>query len=188
MTGALTVGDLVMVNGLLFQLAIPLGFLGTFWRDMSTSAIELQDLYKLLNRQPLVKVGRALRFNPVDVRRGLCSQIIINVSHSTHKSLFNCTSIKVVAGTCIRIPNYIFLYRHLHVAQATPGAPRLHLPTALAPTIVFDNVAFKYDIDKPYILNDMSFEVPSGKKIAIVGGSGSGLVRIVEWLFPHAIQ
>ena len=54
----LTVGDLVMVNTLLFQLSVPLGFLGTFWRDMSQAAIELQDLDKLLSRKPLVYVSR----------------------------------------------------------------------------------------------------------------------------------
>ena len=59
--GVLTVGDLVMVNGLLFQLSVPLGFLGTFWRDMSTSAIELQDLHTLLRREPLVKVSLLVR-------------------------------------------------------------------------------------------------------------------------------
>ena len=56
--GMLTVGDLVMVNTLLFQLSVPLGFLGTFWRDMSQAAIELQDLDKLLSRKPLVYVSR----------------------------------------------------------------------------------------------------------------------------------
>ena len=40
--------------------------------------------------------------------------------------------------------------------------------------MVFDNVRFGYN-DKE-ILKGVSFEVPAGKKIAIVGGSGSGSV------------
>ena len=42
-----------------------------------------------------------------------------------------------------------------------------------APSIVFDNVHFGYEPGFS-ILKGLSFEVPSGKKIAIVGGSGSG--------------
>ena len=48
------------------------------------------------------------------------------------------------------------------------------MPMTSSPSIVFDNVTFKYDADKPNILNGLSFEVPPGQKIAIVGGSGSG--------------
>lgn len=39
--------------------------------------------------------------------------------------------------------------------------------------VIFDNVTFEYLPEKK-ILNGISFEVPAGKKIAIVGGSGSG--------------
>ncbi|KAH3735502.1 hypothetical protein DPMN_042035 [Dreissena polymorpha] len=40
-------------------------------------------------------------------------------------------------------------------------------------TIVFENVSFEY-VKGQKILNNLSFSVPSGKKVAIVGGSGSG--------------
>lgn len=40
-------------------------------------------------------------------------------------------------------------------------------------SIVFDNVTFGY-VDGQQILDKLSFTVPSGKKVAIVGGSGSG--------------
>ena len=41
--------------------------------------------------------------------------------------------------------------------------------------MTFDNVRFGYVEGKP-IFNGLSFTVPAGKKIAIVGGSGSGYV------------
>lgn len=40
-------------------------------------------------------------------------------------------------------------------------------------SITFDNVTFGYE-EGQKILNNLSFTVPSGQKVAIVGGSGSG--------------
>lgn len=40
-------------------------------------------------------------------------------------------------------------------------------------SIIFDNVTFGY-VEGHKILDKLSFTVPSGQKVAIVGGSGSG--------------
>ncbi|XP_072869664.1 iron-sulfur clusters transporter ABCB7, mitochondrial isoform X4 [Chlorocebus sabaeus] len=49
-------------------------------------------------------------------------------------------------------------------------------------TVAFDNVHFEY-IESQKVLSGISFEVPAGKKVAIVGGSGSGKSTIVRLLF-----
>ncbi len=49
-------------------------------------------------------------------------------------------------------------------------------------TIRFKNVSFHYSPDRP-ILKNLSFEVPSGKSVAIVGPSGSGKSTISRLLF-----
>lgn len=40
-------------------------------------------------------------------------------------------------------------------------------------TIRFEDVYFEY-LEGQKVLNGVTFEVPAGKKVAIVGGSGSG--------------
>lgn len=117
--GNMSVGDLVMVNGLLFQLSIPLNFLGSVYREIRQSLVDMKTMFRLLAIEPNIK-------------------------------------------SCV-------------------GAPALHVDSDSA-SILFDNVCFGYSDDHP-VLNNISFSVPAGQKVAIVGGSGSGKSTVVRLLY-----
>ncbi len=63
--------------------------------------------------------------------------------------------------------------------QEVPDAPQLMISNA---SIQFDHVGFGYS-EQRVILNDVSFNVPSGHKVAVVGKSGSGKSTLVRLLF-----
>ncbi|MCK9514900.1 MAG: ABC transporter ATP-binding protein/permease [Ottowia sp.] len=116
--GQLTIGDLVMVNAFMIQLYVPLNFLGTLYRQIKQSLIDLQRMFGLMDQPREVvdaPAARPLRVDgPVDVR--------------------------------------------------------------------FEHVSFGYDADRR-ILDDVSFEIPAGRTVAVVGASGAGKSTLARLLY-----
>jgi len=70
-------------------------------------------------------------------------------------------------------------------AEPTYAAGRARLP-AIRGNITFDHVTFRYRVDGREILHDVSFNVPAGQMVGIVGPSGSGkstFAKLVQRLY-----
>jgi subfamily B ATP-binding cassette protein HlyB/CyaB len=70
-------------------------------------------------------------------------------------------------------------------AEPTYSPGRAQLP-AIRGDIRFDRVSFRYRIDGQEVLRDVSFEVPAGQTVGIVGPSGSGkstVAKLVQRLY-----
>ncbi|KAJ8315031.1 hypothetical protein KUTeg_007181 [Tegillarca granosa] len=143
MAGTMTVGDLVMVNGLLFQLSVPLNWLGSAYREFNRAATDMQQLFNLLSLTPDIKV-RTMTVGDLVMVNGLLFQLSVPLNF---------------LGSA---------YREFNRAATDMQQ-------------MFNILTLTTDIKK--ILNGLSFSVPSGKKVAIVGGSGSGKSTIVRLLF-----
>ena len=115
--GTMTLGDFVLVNAFLIQLAIPLNYLGMVYREVKQALSNLERMFALLDQ-------------PQEVRDAPDAQAL------------------AVRGGQVR----------------------------------FEHVSFGYDVQRG-ILYDVSFSIPPGKTIAVVGTTGAGKSTLARLIY-----
>ena len=88
--GTMTIGDLVLVNGFMLQLYVPLNFLGVIYREIKQAMADMERLFNLISEHaeitdspgamPLVMRGAEVRFEHVDFFYEPARQILFDVS------------------------------------------------------------------------------------------------------------
>ncbi|KAG1722225.1 P-loop containing nucleoside triphosphate hydrolase protein [Suillus paluster] len=101
MKGTMTVGDLVMANQLIFQLSLPLNFLGSIYRELRQNLLDMEVLFNIqtenapakdkVDAKPLALKGGSIRFENV------------NFGYHPDRPIFRNLSFTVPAGKKVAI-------------------------------------------------------------------------------------
>ena len=93
--GKMTVGDFVMVNAYMLQITMPLNFLGTIYREIRQSIVDMSEMFQLLEHQievldnpkakDLVITEGVIEFKNVGFNYEKERQILNNISFSVKK-------------------------------------------------------------------------------------------------------
>ncbi len=103
----MTIGDLVMVNQLIFQLSLPLNFLGTIYREMRQNLLDMEILVNLVSKNQPAKdspTAKPLTFLPQHQGGGGSIRFEnVNFGYHPDRPIFRNLSFSIPAGKRVAI-------------------------------------------------------------------------------------
>jgi len=100
-TGALTIGELVMINAYMIQLFLPLNFLGFVYREIRRALTDLENMLGLLNKKP--EVTQRPHAQHLCVSKGNIAFNNVSFSYDANRPILSNISFKVKAGSKVAV-------------------------------------------------------------------------------------
>jgi ATP-binding cassette subfamily B protein len=101
MAGRATIGGFVLVNAMLVQLYIPLNFMGMLYREIKQALIDIDDMFRILERSPEIEDPPGAK--PLVVTEGVVRFEDVHFAYVPEREILKGVSFEVPAGKTIAI-------------------------------------------------------------------------------------
>ena len=101
MAGRATIGGFVLVNAMLVQLYIPLNFMGMLYREIKQALIDIDDMFRILERSPEIEDPPGAK--PLVVTDGVVRFEDVHFAYVPEREILKGVSFEVPAGKTIAI-------------------------------------------------------------------------------------